>query len=138
MSADSVSIPFPGLAGKPARREAGDVNTMQVERGRRLAALEVEEMIEKIRRRASDKALNRGLSISLPYFDDRAGEIRWREVEIIPSGRFLFVPAFVVLAARAEAARVTSDPGLSPATQAHLLGLLRALEEPFAPHPEDG
>ena len=137
MITETVSIAFPGLAGKPARRGVGELSTTQVERGRQLAWLELEEMIEKIHRRADGQSLNRGLSISLPYFDDRAGEIRWREVKIIPQGHFLFVPAFVVLAARAEAARVTCDPALSPTTQSHLLGLLRTLEAAFTASAED-
>jgi hypothetical protein len=136
MIPETVSIPLPGLAGKPLRREGGELAPTQVEWGRRLAGLELEEMIEKIQRRAERQSLNRGLAISLPYFDDRAGEIRWREVQIIPRGRFPFVPAFVVLAARAESERVARDPALTPTTQAHLLDLLRALEAAFAPAAE--
>jgi hypothetical protein len=136
MSADIASIPSPGLAGKQAARETADADSLQTRRGRELARLELEEMIDKVRRRASAQGLNRGLSLSLPYFDDRAGEIRWREVSIIPRGRVLFVPAFVVLAARAEAARVAGDPNLQPSTQAHLLGLLRTLEVAFSAPPE--
>jgi len=133
MGVDVASIPFPNVAGKEATRETAGADSLAAQRGRELARLQLEEMIDKIRRRALASALNRGLSLSLPYFDDRSGEMCWREIPIIPRGRVLFVPAFVVLAARAEATRVEGDHNISPFTKAHLLGLLRSLEEAFSP-----
>ena len=133
MGVDVASIPFSNVAGREATRETAGADSLQAQRGRELARLQLEEMIDKIRRRALASALNRGLSLSLPYFDDRSGEMCWREIPIIPRSRVLFVPAFVVLAARAEAERVERDQSFSPFTKAHLLVLLRSLEEAFSP-----
>jgi hypothetical protein len=43
----------------------------------------------------------------------------------------MFVPAFVVRAAREEQAKVAQDTRLSPSTRRHLLVELRMLEEAF-------
>ena len=51
--------------------------------------------------------------------------------EVIPAGRVMFVPAFVVRAARDESAKIAQDTRLSPSTRKHLLGELRMLEQAF-------
>jgi hypothetical protein len=109
--------------------------TLSAERGRELARLQVLEMIRKIQIRARAERLNRGLTVSLPFFDDAGQELRWRELVMIPRGRIPFVPAFVVVAARQEAARVQREPGLSDATRAHLIGLLEMLAQAFEADP---
>lgn len=103
----------------------------EIESGRELARLGVEELARDIHRRAASGRLNRGLSISLPYFDDAALQLRRREITIIPRGRVLFLPAFVVLAARREAERVSEDVSLSNATRDHLVEELRWLGSVF-------
>jgi len=132
MGVDVASIPFSSVAGKEAPRETAAVDSLQAQRGRELARLQLEEAIDKVRRRARTHSLDRGLSLSLPYFDDRAAELRWRQLEIIPRGRVPFVPAFVVLAARQEASRVKQDVSMLPSTRSHLLDLLDRLEAAFA------
>ena len=72
-----------------------------------------------------------GLSLSLPYFDDQLLEMRALDFEVIPTGRTLFIPAFVVLAARREQARVAQDMHLSQSTRMHLLSELKTLERAF-------
>lgn len=109
--------------------DAADI--LQAERGLELVRLQLEEMITKINRRAAAHSLDRGLSISLPYYDDQALELRWREIEIIPPGRVMFMPAFVVLAAQRERERIAADRALSPATRAHLRSLIDELERAF-------
>ena len=104
----------------------------QVQTGRELAFLELEEIISKTKRWAQANRLNRGLRLSLPYFDEGDLELKWRELEIIPRGRCLFVPAFVVIAAHSEAARVEHDQKLLPATRAHLIDILATLETAFS------
>jgi hypothetical protein len=75
--------------------------------------------------------LNRGLSLSLPYFDDQSLEMRMRDFEIIPAGRIMFVPAFVVRASREESAKVAQDTRLDPATRRHLIDELELLGQSF-------
>ena len=105
-----------------------------VNQGRALAHYQADEVIHIIQKRAAAQDLNRGLSLSLPYFDDQALEMRVDDFEVIPTGRIMFVPAFVVRAAAQEQAKVAQDTRLSPSTRRHLLAELRALELAFAPY----
>ena len=100
------------------------------------AQLELERIIEKIRKRAGANDLNRGLRLSLPYFDDRALEMKLYEFEVIPPGRTFFVPAFVSLATRREQKAVEQNDTLSPSTRMHLLAELKSLEKAFDGQPE--
>jgi hypothetical protein len=106
---------------------------------REQARQELAVIIRKIWRRARAHGLDRGLTLSLPYFDDEAMEICQREVDVIPKGRIMFVPAFVVLAARREKQRVAAEAGMSESTRDHLMGLLEILEQGFdGTRPEGG
>jgi hypothetical protein len=102
-----------------------------VNQGRALARYQTNEIIATIKRRAAAQDLNRGLSLSLPYFDDQALEIKLHDFEIIPAGRIMFIPAFVVRAAREEQGKVAQDTRLSHSTRVHLLSELKALERAF-------
>jgi hypothetical protein len=51
--------------------------------------------------------------------------------EVIPAGRIMFVPAFVVRAAQEEAVKVAQDTRLSSSTRNHILAELCMLEEAF-------
>jgi hypothetical protein len=102
-----------------------------VNQGRALARYQTGEIVAAIQRRAAAQDLNRGLSLSLPYFDDQALEVKSHDFEVIPAGRVMFVPAFVVRAAREEQAKVAQDTRLSPSTRKHLLVELQMLEQAF-------
>jgi hypothetical protein len=102
-----------------------------INQGRAMACYEVREMVESIKKRAAAQSLNRGLSLSLPYFDDQALEIRLHDFMVIPAGRIMFTPAFVVQAAREEQAKVVQDTRLSPSTRKYLLNELREIEAAF-------
>ena len=102
-----------------------------VNQGRILAIYETNEIIRTIKHRAAAHDLNRGLSLSLPYFDDQELLMSTHDFEVIPAGRIMFVPAFVVRAAREEQAKVAQDTRLSPSTRKHLLTELKILEEAF-------
>ncbi|MBF8281886.1 MAG: hypothetical protein HW378_801 [Anaerolineales bacterium] len=102
-----------------------------VNQGRALARYQTGEIIAAIKRRAAAQDVNRGLSLSLPYFDDQSLEMHLRDMEIIPAGRIMFVPAFVVRAMREEQAKVAQDTRLSPSTRKHLLIELQMLEQAF-------
>ena len=102
-----------------------------VNQGRALARYEVSEIIQTIKRRAAAQDLNRGLSLSLPYFDDQALEMRNHDFEVIPAGRIMFVPAFVVRSSRQEQVKVAQDTRLSPSTRKHMIAELKTLEQAF-------
>jgi len=102
-----------------------------INQGRALARFQANEIIKTIRRRASAQELNRGLSLSLPFFDDQDLQLKIHNFQVIPGGRIMFVPAFVVRAAREEQAKIAQDTRLSPSTRKHLLAELRSLESAF-------
>jgi hypothetical protein len=102
-----------------------------VNQGRRLARHETDEIIRCIRERVRQNRLNRGLSLSLPYFDDQDMEMKNLDFVAIPGGRIMFVPAFLVLAVCEAQAKVTQDDQMSPSTRQHLLAELKALEKAF-------
>jgi hypothetical protein len=99
--------------------------------GRALARYETDEIIRAIQRRVQNHSLNRGLSLSLPYFDDQDMELKDLDFEIIPSGRVLFVPAFLVLAVSTEEIRVAHNEWMSASTRQHLLVELKSLKRAF-------
>jgi hypothetical protein len=102
-----------------------------INQGRALALYQTKEIIARINERAQAGSLNRGLRLSLPYFDDQELRIDLSNFEVIPAGRIMFVPAFVVRAARQEEVKVSQDTRYNPSTRAHLLQLLALLEKAF-------
>lgn len=105
-----------------------------VNQGRALARYQTVEIIQNVKRRAAAQDLNRGLSLSLPYFDDQMLELRLHAFEVIPAGRIMFVPGFVVRATHEEQAKVAQDTRLNPSTRKHLLAELKVLEDAFETH----
>jgi hypothetical protein len=102
-----------------------------VNQGRALARFQTREIIQTIQARAKAQSLNRGLSLSLPYFDDQDLRIETYNFTIIPAGRIMFVPAFVVRAALEERAKVAQDTRFSHSTRTHLMLELQMLGEAF-------
>jgi hypothetical protein len=102
-----------------------------VNQGRALALYEIHEIVRIIKSRADRSDLNRGLTLSVPYFDDQLLEIRTHDFEVIPAGRIMFVPAFVVRAAREEQAKIAQDTRLSSSTRKYLLAEILILERAF-------
>jgi len=103
-----------------------------VNQGRALAYYQVDEIIRTIQHRAASHDLNRGLSLSLPYFNDQTLAMESYSFEVIPAGRIMFVPAFVVRAAREQEAKIAQDTRLSQSTRKHLLAELSALDQAFS------
>ncbi len=102
-----------------------------VNQGRALANYQTRQIIARIQERASSGNLNRGLSLSLPYFDDQELRVDISKFEVIPAGRIMFVPAFVVRAVHQEQVKVSQDTRYNPSTRKHLLYLLDLLEQAF-------
>lgn len=102
-----------------------------VNQGRALARYETDEIIRTIKKRAAANDLNRGLSLSLPFFDDQELVMSSHYFEIIPGGRIMFIPAFVVRASRLEQAMVAQDTRLNQSTRRHLMDELKELEKAF-------
>jgi hypothetical protein len=102
-----------------------------INQGRSLANFKTKEIISEIKMRVEKQSLNRGLSVTLPYFDDQNLEMEISNIEIIPAGRIMFVPAFVVRASRGEQVKVAQDTRLNTSTRKHLLTQLESLEAAF-------
>lgn len=102
-----------------------------INQARALANFKTREIIRGIKERAEKQTLNRGLSISLPYFDDQFLTMKTSNIEVIPSGRIMFAPVFVVRAAQNEQAKVAQDTRLNASTRKHLLNQLKSLETAF-------
>jgi hypothetical protein len=102
-----------------------------VNQGRALAIYQSKAIIARIKERAASGNLNRGLSLSLPYFDDQELRVDITKFEVIPAGRIMFVPAFVVRAVQQEEVKVSQDTRFNPSTRNHLLDLLNCLEQAF-------
>lgn len=102
-----------------------------INQGRALATFYAHKIINDVKQRVEDNTLNRGLSLSLPYFDDQALEMRLANFEVIPAGRILFIPAFVLRACREEMAKVEQDTRLNRSTRNHLLQSLELIQKAF-------
>lgn len=119
------------VADEEYQRKRYGILGQLVNQGRALARFEVQEIIRTIQRRASSHDLNRGLSLSLPYFNDQTLTMEDYSFEVIPAGRIMFVPAFVVRAAREQEAKIAQDTRLSQSTRKHLLAELGTLDKAF-------
>jgi hypothetical protein len=102
-----------------------------INQGRALANFKTNEIISEIKGRVEKQSLNRGLSITLPYFDDQTLEMQTSNLEIIPAGRIMFLPVFVVRASRGEQVKAAQDTRLNVSTRKHLLTQLKNLETAF-------
>ena len=102
-----------------------------INQGRALARYKTREIIKGIKERAAAGSLNRGLWLSLPYFDDQDLRMDISNFEVIPAGRIMFVPAFVVRAANGEMAKVAQDTRFNASTRKHLMAELQMLEDAF-------
>ena len=102
-----------------------------INQGRALANYKTKEIILVIKDRSEKGSMNRGLSITMPYFDDQNLVMAELRFDVIPRGRIMFIPEFVVRAARDEQAKVAQDTRLNSSTRKHLLEQLGSLETAF-------
>jgi hypothetical protein len=102
-----------------------------VNQGRAMAVYQTKDIIARIQERSRAGELNRGLRLSLPYFDDQELKLDFSNFEVIPAGRIMFVPAFVVRAVYQEKVKVSQDTRYNPSTRKHLMYLLDLLETAF-------
>lgn len=127
----AVSLaPYMVAAGIYQQRRYGMLGQL-INQGRALARHYTREIVATIKRRAGAHDLNRGLSLSVPYFDDQSLQMKTCAFDVIPAGRIMFVPAFVVRAAREQQAKVAQDTRIDAATRSHLLRELQLLEAAF-------
>jgi hypothetical protein len=116
------------------RKHAGVLGQL-VNQGRALAHYQTGVVIRKIQRYAEAGELNLGFSLSLPYFDDQALEMKMYDFEVIPPGRIMFLPSLVWRAARREQEKVQQDAHLSESTRLRLRAELEELARAFDTRP---
>jgi hypothetical protein len=115
------------------RKRAGLLGQL-VEQGRALARAYARKIVDKILLRIQNGTLNRGLELSLPYFDDEDLSMHTYPVEVIPGGRVMFVPAFVVRAMQLTEVQIQRNTRLGSSTRQHLLTQLTSIENAFSGH----
>jgi hypothetical protein len=108
-----------------------------IHQGRALARYKTAEIIREIKERAQAGKLNRGLSLSLPYFDDQELRMETLDLDVIPGGRIMFIPIFVVRAVHLEQPKIAQDTRLSSSTRKYLLLELEMLEQAFQEKEEE-
>jgi hypothetical protein len=128
---DAVKLTPYLIADKDFQWKRYGVQGQMLGQGRALAHYEIGEIIRTIRKRADAHALNRGFSLSLPYFDDQDLEMKTHTFEVIPVGRVGFDPLFIVWAARYQQSDLSKQKKMSPSTCNHLTDLLKTLEQAF-------
>lgn len=102
-----------------------------INQGRALANYLNDTIINDILEREKNGTLNRGLSLSLPYFNDQALKMAEYKLQVIPAGRIMFIPAFVVRATKEEMAKIQQDTRLNASTKRQLINQLQNLQKHF-------
>lgn len=102
-----------------------------INQGRAIASFRVNQIINHVKERVASNSLNRGLSLSIPYFDDQSLKMDKCDFEVIPAGRIMFVPAFVIQACRGEMAKREQDTRLNRSTRNALLHSLNVIITAF-------
>ncbi len=118
-------------ANEEYRRKRYGILGQLINQGRALANFKTDEIISEIKRRVEKQSLNRGLSVTVPYFDDQTLVVNKTNFEIIPAGRIMFIPVFVIRASRGEQVKVAQDTRFNASTRKHLLAQLKNLEIAF-------
>ncbi|MBK7920363.1 MAG: hypothetical protein IPJ94_29760 [Chloroflexi bacterium] len=119
------------MADETYRQKRHGMMGQLINQGRALSHYQTYEIIQTIKQRAAAQDLNRGLRLSLPYFDDQRLEMKTLDFEVTPGGRIMFVPAFVVRAVRLEEAKVAQDTRFNFSTRKYLLIQLEMLKQAF-------
>jgi len=112
------------------RKRAGLLGQL-VNQGRALARSYTRQIITRIHAKAETGDLDRGLQISLPYFEINDLAIHLYPVNVIPKGRIKFIPEFLVLAMQQTAWKVQQDPQINTSSRRHLLAQLASIENSF-------
>ncbi len=119
------------LADEEYQRKRYGILGQVINQGRALAKYRTVQIIKTIQDRVALGTLNRGLSIGLPYFNDQDLNMAETKLEVIPAGRIMFKPVFVVRSVRLHLAKTEQDTRLNSSTRKHLLQELEMLEQAF-------
>ncbi len=107
------------------------LTTHLIDQGRALANYQTQKIIQDIQMSWKTGEMTRGLTIFLPYLDERQSNMEEYKIVVIPAGRILFRPEFIVGACRVTERQVRSDSNLSQATRWQLLSQLDTIIQAF-------
>ncbi len=102
-----------------------------IEQGRALANYYTQQIIRDMRQEWRAGKITRGLTLFIPYLDERLYRMQKYKVIVIPTGRILFRPEFVIGACRLAERDVRKDPDLSQSTRWQLLSQLDSISQAF-------
>jgi hypothetical protein len=102
-----------------------------IEQGRALANYYTQQIIHDVRQAWRTGRITRGLTLFIPYLDERLFQMRKYTVIVIPTGRILFRPEFVIGACRLAERDVRKDTDLSQSTRWQLLTQLDSITQAF-------
>lgn len=105
--------------------------THLIDQGRALANYHTRQIIQNILTAWKAGEITRGLTIFLPYLNERQYKMEEYKIVVIPTGRILFRPQFVIGACRVSERHVRSNPDFSQATRWQLLSQLDTIIQTF-------
>jgi hypothetical protein len=127
-----VEILYPAWAAEDRFSEIHSLLvTHLIHQGRSLANFHTQKIIQNIMAAWKSSELTRGLTIFLPYFDERHYRMEEYKIVVVPPSRILFRPEFIVGACRVSERHVRSDSNLSQATRWQLLSQLDTIIQAF-------
>lgn len=103
-----------------------------IQQGRALARLFTDQLIKEVSTSWKTGDLARGLTLYVPYLDERTYQIARYAVLVTPGGRIPFRPQFVVSACRVAEREVRNHPALTQSTRWQLLARLDQIIQAFA------
>ena len=108
------------------------LSTQITTQGRALAAYYTQKIANELHARWQKREIIRGLTLHIPYLDEKTYHMTIYEMVVIPVGRIPFRPEFIVGACRIEQQKVRKNPVLSQATRWQLVSqfdeLIRVFE----------
>jgi hypothetical protein len=101
------------------------------QQGRALANYHTRQIIAEIQARWQSREVIRGLTLRIPYLDEKHYRMTVCEVVVIPTGRIPFRPEFILGACRVEQQKVRKNPQFSQSTRWQLISQLDAIIQAF-------
>ena len=128
---DAEAICLSIVADEMYQRKRAGLLGQLVNQGHALARCYTQQIITKIHAGVEKGEFNRGLQLSLPYFEINDLSIHLYPINVIPKGRIMFISEFVVLAMQLTAWKVQQDPQINTSSRRHLLAQLASIENSF-------
>jgi hypothetical protein len=123
---------YPGWTASDDYNELYAALTAQLtEQGRYLAGYYTDQIVAELQTRWQRREVIRGLTLHIPYLDEKIYRMMQYEIVVIPTGRIPFRPEFIVGACRVEQQKVRKNHQFSQATRWQLISQLDDLIQAF-------